>query len=187
MALKRVTSALDRLRFNPLSAFHSSSPRESQADAVVALDELIAEIAELQKVVVQELQDRRARLSRELSWVEAELADLTEQPELPKKTRSNAPVAPAREIGLSDLVAALEAAPDHILNIRKANLELRNIKRLAKANPHQLQLGGKGAWPTVMLLKQPTETSNDSEVQGVPQGMFDFEDATFDPPAKKAR
>lgn len=47
----------------------------------------------------------------------------------------------------------LTAAPNNTLNIRKANLELRTIKNLAKANPGLLKLGGKGAWPTVTLLK----------------------------------
>jgi hypothetical protein len=44
------------------------------------------------------------------------------------------------------------AAPDKALKIRKANLELGNIKNLAQYNPGLLKLGSKGAWPTVTLL-----------------------------------
>ena len=35
----------------------------------------------------------------------------------------------------------------------KGGYDLRNIKVLAQANPGLLQLGGKGAWPTVKLMK----------------------------------
>jgi hypothetical protein len=47
----------------------------------------------------------------------------------------------------------LALAPDKTLNIRKEGLQLANIKTLARVNPHLLSLGGKGAWPTVTLLK----------------------------------
>ncbi len=46
----------------------------------------------------------------------------------------------------------LAAAPDKTIHIRKAGLELANIKTLARVNPHLLRLGGKGAWPTVTML-----------------------------------
>ena len=39
------------------------------------------------------------------------------------------------------------------LNIRKENLELRNIKVLASTKSQLLKLGGKGTWPTVTPLK----------------------------------
>ena len=47
----------------------------------------------------------------------------------------------------------LAGLPNKTANIRKDNLDLANIKTLATANPHLLKMGGKGAWPTVTLLK----------------------------------
>ena len=46
----------------------------------------------------------------------------------------------------------LATAPEKTLNIRKGNLELRNIKNLLSVNPGLLKLGGKGARPTVIML-----------------------------------
>jgi hypothetical protein len=60
---------------------------------------------------------------------------------------------PGTSIPLSELKPLLEAAPEKTLNIRKAGLQLRNIKVLATANPHLLRLGGKNPWPTVTMLK----------------------------------
>lgn len=47
----------------------------------------------------------------------------------------------------------LAAAPDKTIKIRQEGLDLKNIKTLAAANPHLLQMGGNGPWPTVTLLK----------------------------------
>lgn len=129
-----------------------------------ALDELIAEVAHLQASVVRELLDRRARLSRELACVDAELAELepAPAPKAAKKARSRARADDARKLSLPELTAELEAAPEQTLNIRKAHLDVKHTKAVAKANPQTLQLGGKGSWPTVKLLKAP------------PQGMFAF-------------
>jgi hypothetical protein len=115
------------------------------------LHQLQAEVAKLQQAAVQELMDRRNALSRELAAVDAEIATLTGKPAEGKKTRAGA--TPARNIPLQQLKEELAAAPNKTLDIRKANLELRNIKNLARVNPGLLKLGGKGAWPTVTLLK----------------------------------
>ncbi len=97
--------------------------------------------------------ERRNNLSRELATVDAELAKLTGAPVEGKKTRSTAPTSPGKNVPLQELKALLAEAPDKTLNVRKEGLELRNIKVLAEANPTLLKLGGKGAWPTVTLLK----------------------------------
>jgi hypothetical protein len=60
---------------------------------------------------------------------------------------------PGKSIPLSELKVLLEAAPEKTLNVRKAGLQLRNVKILADANPHLLKLGGKSPWPTVTMLK----------------------------------
>ncbi len=127
-----------------------------------ALDELIAELAHLQESVVRQLRERRERLCQELASVNAELEELEEKPAPAKKKPAKTPANAARKPTLPELIAELEAAPEHTLNIRKAHLDVKNIKALAKANPQTLQLGGKGGWPTVTLLKVP------------PQGMFAF-------------
>jgi hypothetical protein len=58
-----------------------------------------------------------------------------------------------KSIPLSDLKVLLEAAPGKTLNVRKQGLQLANLKTLTNANPHLLKLGGKGAWPTITMLK----------------------------------
>jgi hypothetical protein len=117
------------------------------------LHQLKAEIASLEQAALQELMERRNHLSRELAAVDAEIAKLSGKPAEGKKTRSTATASATRNIPLQELKELLAAAPDKTLNIRKENLELRNIKVLAGANPQLLKLAGKGAWPTVTLLK----------------------------------
>jgi chromosome segregation ATPase len=122
------------------------------------INQLKAEIAKLEQTAIQELIDRRNSITRELATVDAELAKLTGKPLEGKKPRSApAHAASGRNVPLSQLKEELAGAPDRTLNIRKANLELRNIKNLVRVNPGLLRLGGKGAWPTVTLLT-PTKS-----------------------------
>ncbi|MEP6671501.1 MAG: hypothetical protein ABJF10_20230 [Chthoniobacter sp.] len=142
-------------------------------DTLDPLEELIAEIAQIQKAIIQELQDRRARLSRELASVDAELAEWTGEPAIEVKAAPAAPAATThRSVTLRQLIAELEAAPDKTLNIRKAHLDAKSIKALAKANPDRLKLGGKGAWPTVTLLERAAAGSQ--------QETFAFKDPATD-------
>lgn len=117
------------------------------------LQQLKAEIASLERAAIEELMERRNQLSREMAAVDAELAKLTGKPVEAKKPRSSGSASTGRNIPLQELKEELAAAPNKTLDIRKANLQLRNIKVLAAANPGLLKLGGKGAWPTVTLLK----------------------------------
>lgn len=117
------------------------------------IQQLKAEIASLEQAAIQELMDRRNSLTNELATVDAEIAKLTGKSIQEKKARSSQPKAPTKSLPLQELKALLAEAPDKTLNIRKEGLELRNIKVLANANPHLLRLAGKGAWPTVTLLK----------------------------------
>jgi septal ring factor EnvC (AmiA/AmiB activator) len=125
-------------------------PTTSSLDRIAQLK---AEIASLEQAALQELMERRNALSRELATVDAEIAKLSGKLVEGKKGRSSSSASPGRNIPLSELKELLAEAPDKTLNIRKENLELRNIKVLATANPGLLKLGGKGAWPTVTLLK----------------------------------
>lgn len=125
-------------------------PNSSSLDRI---QQLKAEIATLEQAAIQELMDRRNALTNELAAVDAEIAKLTGKPVQEKKTRASAPKAAGLSLPLQELKELLAKAPDKTLNIRKEGLELRNIKVLANANPHLLRLAGKGAWPTVTLLK----------------------------------
>jgi hypothetical protein len=125
-------------------------PTSSSLDRI---QQLKAEIATLEQAAVQELMDRRNNLAQELATVDAEIAKLTGKPVQDKRTRGSQPKAPTKNIPLQELKDLLADAPNKTLNIRKEGLELRNIKILSTANPHLLKLGGKGAWPTVTLLK----------------------------------
>ncbi len=114
--------------------------------------QLKAEIAQLEQAAIQELMDRRNALTNELATVDAELARLTGKSVEPRKTRSSAPKS-GKSLSLQDLKELLATAPDKTLSIRKEGLDLANIKTLVQANPALLKLGGKGAWPSLTLLK----------------------------------
>jgi hypothetical protein len=87
--------------------------------------------------------------------VDREIAELTGKTLETRKRgrRAGAASTPPRSLPLQELKELLASAPEKTLNVRKDNLDLANIKTLASANPHLLRLGGKGAWPTVTLLK----------------------------------
>ena len=125
----------------------------SNSTSLERIQQLKAEIATLEQAAVQELRDRRNALAQELAAVDAEIEKLTGKPAQEKRTRASQPKAPTKNLPLQELKELLAEAPNKTLNIRKEGLELRNIKVLTSANPHLLKLGGKGAWPTVTLLK----------------------------------
>jgi hypothetical protein len=131
------------------TAFFMAKPTTS-LDRIAALK---AEIESLQQAAVTELMERRSALARELADVDAELAALTGKPADSKRKYRRKEAGPGKSLPLQELKELLAAAPDKTLNIRKEGLELANIKTLATANPHLLRLGGKGAWPTVTMLK----------------------------------
>lgn len=122
------------------------------ATAFAQIEKLQKEIAALQVEGAKSLRARREALLQELAQVEARIAELTgsaPQAGSPKAAK----VLTGKSIPLQELKALLAAAPDKTLSIRKEGLQLENIKTLARVNPHLLQLGGKGAWPTVTMLK----------------------------------
>jgi hypothetical protein len=115
--------------------------------------ELKAQIASLEQGAIQELMEKRNTLSRDLAAVDAEIARLTGKPAEAKKARATGTKGPGKSPSLQELKELLATSPGKTLNIRRDGYDLRNIKVLAKANPQLLQLGGKGAWPTVTMLK----------------------------------
>jgi predicted nucleic acid-binding Zn-ribbon protein len=119
-------------------------------DRIAALK---AEIESLQQSAISELMERRNALSHELAEVDAELSKLTGKAADTKRKYRRREAGPGKSLPLQELKELLAVAPDKTLNVRKEGLELANIKTLATANPHLLRLGGKGAWPTVTLLK----------------------------------
>ena len=115
------------------------------------IDELKAQIATLEQGAIQELMDKRNALSHDLATVDAEIARLTGKPVEGKKARVSKPAG--KSPSLQELKEIIAAAPEKTLNIRKGGFDLQNIKTLARVNPQLLQLGGKGAWPTVKWLR----------------------------------
>ena len=162
----------------------SHSPRFStrpRTGALNSLDELIAEVARLQQVIVEDLRRQHEYLTRELSRVDDELAELTGAPAAEEPVPTAALVSSEkRNVTLSELIAALQAAPDKTLNIRKANLEGKGVKALAKAHPHLLKIGGKGAWPTVTLRERAAEAPPSAKTPGTHPDLFAFRDTTAD-------
>lgn len=126
------------------------------SNTVSSLDritELKSQIAALEQGAIQELMEKRNALSRELASVDAEIARLTGKPVEGKKARVAAPKGAGKSPSLQELKEILATAPGKTLGVRSGGYDLRNIKTLANANPSLLQLGGKGAWPTITLLK----------------------------------
>jgi hypothetical protein len=130
-------------------------PAPNMATSLDRIAALTAEIEALKKSAITELMERRNALGQQLAAVDREIAELTGGAPEPKRRgrKPGAVSAPARSLPLQELKEFLAAAPNKTANIRKDNLDLANIKTLANANPHLLKMGGKGAWPTVTLLK----------------------------------
>jgi hypothetical protein len=116
------------------------------------IEELKAQIARLEGDALRELRERREELVAELQSVDSQIAALAGV-SVESKTRKRTEREPAKSVPLQELKELLANAPDKTLSIRKENLDLKNIKVLAEANPHLLRLGGNGPWPTVTLLK----------------------------------
>ncbi len=116
------------------------------------IEALKAEIASLESAALKELKDRRSALASELASVDAELARMTGKP-LDKGPKRTIEKQPRKSIPLQELKEMLANAPDKTIGIRKEGLDLSNIKTLANANPGLLQIGNKGPWPTVTLLR----------------------------------
>jgi len=92
------------------------------------IEELRAQIAQLEKEGIQELRAKRATLADEIASIDAQLIELTGG--VPAKGSGRAKAAPGRSIPLSDLKVLLAAAPEKTVNIRKEGLDLANIKTL---------------------------------------------------------
>jgi hypothetical protein len=142
---RRLTNRLPHLLSAPIMSTNLSS--------LDRIADLKAQIAAIEQGAIRELVEKRNTLSRELVAVEAEIARLTGKPVDGAKPRASAPKAAGKSPSLQELKAIIAADPEKTLNIRKGGYDLRNIKILAQANPGLLQLGGKGAWPTVKLMK----------------------------------
>ncbi len=125
----------------------------NKSSSIERIADLKAQIASLEQGAIQELTEKRNAASAELAAIDAELSHLTGKPVEGKKARAATSKAPGKSPSLQELKEIIAAAPDKTLNIRGGGYDLRNIKTLANANPQLLQLGGKGAWPTVKLLK----------------------------------
>jgi septal ring factor EnvC (AmiA/AmiB activator) len=125
----------------------------NKPNAIDRIQELKAEIASLEQSALNELKQRRDSLAEELIAIDAEIAHLSGKPAESKRSRARTGKRIGKSLPLQELKELLAAAPGKSLSIRKEGLDLANIKTLAAANPHLLELGGKGPWPTVTLLK----------------------------------
>ncbi len=130
-------------------------PAPIMATSLDRIAALTAEIEALKKSAITELMERRNSLGQQLAAVDREISELTGGAPEPKRRgrKPGAVSTPGKSLPLQELKEFLAAAPNKTANIRKDNLDLANIKTLANANPHLLKMGGKGAWPTVTLLK----------------------------------
>jgi hypothetical protein len=124
----------------------------STTTSLTRIEDLKAQIATLEKNALQELMDKRNTLTHELATVDAEIAKLTGKPVEGKKARAGSSKV-LKSPSLQELKEILSTAPGKTIGIRAEGYDLKNIKTLRNANPQLLSVGGKGAWPTVTLLK----------------------------------
>jgi hypothetical protein len=188
--------SLQRPGNRPAKPRHPSSSRPETV-APHPLDELIEEIAYLQWALIEQLKDRRNCLRRELSSVDAELAELTAEVIAEPKAEEKAPSAPSapppsppkRNTALPELIAILGSAPGKMLNLRKANLDAESVKALVKAYPQLLKFGGKGTGRTVTLLDRAQQNPSNvkpkgsAKTKGSHPDLFSFRDPSSGPPS----
>jgi hypothetical protein len=114
-----------------------------------------AEVRKLTQEALAELQAKRVATLESLKAIDAEIEALTGgKPVGSRRPRkAGAPKAAGKRPDLQELKAILAAAEGKTLDLRREGYETANVKTLAEANPGLLRMGGKGAWPTVTLLK----------------------------------
>jgi hypothetical protein len=122
-----------------------AKPTIPQPTPLEQIQKLQAQIAGLQGAAVVELKSRREAILVEIKAVNADLEGLTG-----KSTNRRTPAV--LSVTFQELKERLEAAPNRTLNIRRMGLDTTNVRTLANLHPKELELGGKGAWPTVFLV-----------------------------------
>jgi chromosome segregation ATPase len=113
------------------------------------ISKLQEQLSKLKDAAVVELNARVSQIRTELKDIDAQLESLTGKP----ATRKGRATPAMRSITMQDLKDLLSSSPSQTVNIRRAGLDTTNIRTLANLHPKEIQLGGKGAWPTVGLLK----------------------------------
>ncbi len=136
------------LLYTPRSIF---MPPQTTAQQRIAT--LQAEIEQLKQTALLDLREKRVAIAQELHEVDAELARLTGKSFEDKAARRRRGAPSGRSVSLAELKDLLFAAPEKTLDLRKAGLEVKNVKQLVEGNPGLLKMGGKGAWPSVTLVK----------------------------------
>jgi hypothetical protein len=133
--------------FEPSIRFRSiEMPKPTSLQEISKLRE---QLSKLKDEAVVELTARVAQIRAELKDIDGQLESLTGKP----ATRKGRATPAMRSITMQDLKDLLASSPYQTVNIRKAGLDTTNIRTLANLHPKEIQLGGKGAWPTVGLLK----------------------------------
>jgi hypothetical protein len=113
------------------------------------ISKLQEQLSKLKDAAVVELNARVAQIRAELKDIDAQIESLTGKP----ATREAKATPAMRSITMQDLKDLLASSPNQTVNIRRAGLDTTNIKTLANLHPKAIQLGGKGAWPTVVLVR----------------------------------
>jgi hypothetical protein len=113
------------------------------------ISKLQEQLSKLKDAAVVELTERVSAIRVELKDIDAQLDSLTGKP----ATRKGRATPAMRSITMQDLKDLLASSPNQTVNIRRAGLDTTNIETLANLHPKEIHLGGKGAWPTVLLLK----------------------------------
>jgi uncharacterized coiled-coil protein SlyX len=110
------------------------------------IEKLQEQLSKLKDAAVVELNARVTQIRTDLKDIDAQLESLTGKP----TTRKGRATPAMRSITMQDLLAS---SPNQTVNIRRAGLDTTNIRTLANLHPKEIQLGGKGAWPTVGLIR----------------------------------
>ena len=130
-------------------------PNLSAAERIAKIkSDAQAEVEKLTQEALAELHAKRDAAEAALKAINAEIESLTGKPAGTRKPRkASAPKGAGKKPDLQELKQILAGVEWKTLNIRQEGYDTANIKTMAEANPGLLKLGGKGAWPTVTLLK----------------------------------
>jgi hypothetical protein len=113
------------------------------------ISKLQEQLSKLKDEAVVELTARESAIRTELKDIDAQIESLTGKP----ATRKGRATPAMRSITMQDLKDLMASSPHQTVNIRRAGLDATNIRTLANLHPKEIQLVGKGAWPTVGLVR----------------------------------
>ncbi|MGC3990603.1 MAG: hypothetical protein QM796_13170 [Chthoniobacteraceae bacterium] len=113
--------------------------------------QLEEQLAKLNGSNLSALEEKKAKLLKEVEAIDAEIASKLK--ELGLATSSEKPGSKTKtqgiQVSFNRLMELFKEHGTNELNLRALKLDTKQIKKLVDEHPEKLELGGKGAWPLV--------------------------------------